>query len=79
MGNWTCHKGYTEADGDTLLFTDGDTIHSADSLKKTVCALMREEAGLLTLMPKVCVRSFWEALILLVLALLIIVYTKHGA
>ncbi|MDF2954743.1 MAG: Glycosyltransferase [Candidatus Alkanophagales archaeon MCA70_species_2] len=74
--NWACYKGYTVADGDLLLFTDGDTIHSTDSLRRAVCVLMREGAGLLTLMPKARVRSFWEALILPLLAFLIIVYTK---
>src|SRR5437867_9440730 len=34
--NWACHLGYQLAAGDLLLFTDGDSIHSQDSLAKTV-------------------------------------------
>ncbi|HZD12672.1 MAG TPA: glycosyltransferase family 2 protein, partial [Candidatus Binatus sp.] len=30
--NWACHLGYKEAKGELFLFTDGDSVHSHDSL-----------------------------------------------
>ena len=61
--NWACHLGYQLAAGDLLLFTDGDSIHSQDSLAKTVNYLEVTKADLVTLAPAAILRTFWEKLL----------------
>ncbi len=58
--NWACHLGYKRARGELLLFTDGDSIHSTDSLTRAVNYLETTKADLLTLAPGTILRSFWE-------------------
>ena len=61
--NWACHIGYKQAKGDLLMFTDGDSIHSKDSLAKTVNYLEVTKADMVTLAPAAILRSFWEKLL----------------
>jgi chlorobactene glucosyltransferase len=61
--NWACHLGYKQATGDLLLFTDGDSVHSRDSLTKTVNFLQDTKADLVTLAPAAILRTFWEKLL----------------
>ncbi len=61
--NWACHTGYQQAEGDLLLFTDGDSIHSRDSLAKTLNYLEVTKADLVTLAPAAILRTFWEKLL----------------
>ena len=61
--NWACHLGYKQAKGDLLMFTDGDSIHSLDSLAKTVNYLETTKADLVTLAPAAILRTFWERLL----------------
>ena len=57
---WACWQGYRAATGDVLLFTDADTSHEADLLGRTVTALEREGADLLTVLPEQTLGTFWE-------------------
>jgi chlorobactene glucosyltransferase len=61
--NWACHLGYKQATGDLLLFTDGDSVHSRDSLTRTVNFLQDTKADLVTLAPAAILRTFWEKLL----------------
>jgi len=61
--NWACHLGYKQAKGDLLMFTDGDSIHSHDSLARTVNYLAVTKADLVTLAPAAILRTFWEKLL----------------
>jgi chlorobactene glucosyltransferase len=61
--NWACHLGYKQAKGDLFLFTDGDSVHSRDSLTKTVNFLEETKADLVTLAPAAILRTFWEKLL----------------
>jgi chlorobactene glucosyltransferase len=61
--NWACYRGYDEAKGDLLLFTDGDSVHSHDSLTMTVNFLRASKADLVTLAPAAILRTFWEKLL----------------
>jgi chlorobactene glucosyltransferase len=61
--NWACHLGYKQATGDLLLFTDGDSVHSRDSLTRTVNFLHDTKADLVTLAPAAILRTFWEKLL----------------
>jgi chlorobactene glucosyltransferase len=58
--NWACHLGYKKSKGELLLFTDGDSIHSTDSLTRAVNYLEVEKADLVTLAPGTILRTFWE-------------------
>jgi len=58
--NWACHLGYRKSKGELLLFTDGDSVHSTDSLTRAVNYLETEKADLVTLAPGTILRSFWE-------------------
>jgi len=61
--NWACHTGYRKASGELLMFTDGDSVHSTDSLTKTVNFLVDSNADLVTLAPSAILRTFWEKLL----------------
>lgn len=58
--NWACHLGYKKAKGELLLFTDGDSIHSTDSLSRAVTFLRSQKADMVTLAPGTILRTFWE-------------------
>jgi chlorobactene glucosyltransferase len=61
--NWACHLGYKQATGDLLLFTDGDSVHSRDSLTKTASFLEKTKVDLVTLAPATILHTFWEKLL----------------
>jgi chlorobactene glucosyltransferase len=61
--NWACHLGYKKSRGELLLFTDGDSVHTTDSLARSVNYLQAENADLVTLAPGTILRSFWERLL----------------
>ena len=61
--NWACHLGYKQATGDLLMFTDGDSVHSRDSLTRTVSFIEETKADLVTLAPAAILRTFWEKLL----------------
>jgi len=61
--NWACHLGYKKSRGELLLFTDGDSVHSTDSLARSVSYIRVENADLVTLAPGTILRSFWERLL----------------
>ena len=50
---WACWQGVAHADGDWLLFTDADVLHSPDSLGRTLAMAMRLGRGGLTLFPTI--------------------------
>ncbi len=58
--NWACQQGYEKSHGELLLFTDGDSIHSRDSLMRTVAYLQSTGADILTIAPGTILKSFWE-------------------
>lgn len=61
--NWACNLGYKHATGDLVMFTDGDSVHSSDSLTKTVSFLEETKADLVTLAPAAILHTFWEKLL----------------
>ncbi|MBD3189696.1 MAG: glycosyltransferase [Candidatus Heimdallarchaeota archaeon] len=60
---WGCHLGAEVADGEILLFTDADTFHQPDSLRKTVSLLVQKKAGLLTMLPYQKIEKWWESIV----------------
>lgn len=57
---WACVQGAREAKGDLLLFTDADTRHAPDLLRKAVTTMESQEADVLTLLGQQVMDSFWE-------------------
>ena len=72
--NWACHLGYEKSDGAFLLFTDGDSIHSRDSLTRTVQEIQSTKADMLSLAPRPILMSFWEKLMQPPIFLLIMLF-----
>ncbi len=58
--NWACYTGYKNSKGELLLFTDGDTVLAAESLKSSVQYLLENELDMFTLIPRVITEGFWE-------------------
>ncbi len=61
--NHSCYLGYQASKGDYLLFTDADTHHESESLKKTIGLLMNSEAILLSMLPFQKAEKWYEYLI----------------
>ena len=60
--NFACHTLSRYANGDWLLFTDADTVHSRDSISSSVEAIIEEKAELLSLMPDLVMKTVSEKL-----------------
>jgi len=54
--SWACHQGYLRSTGDVLLFTDGDVVHSKQSLGIVLANLESEKADFLSGWPKIRTR-----------------------
>jgi chlorobactene glucosyltransferase len=61
--SWACSQLGRQAKGELLLFTDADTKHQPDALRRSVGALQRSRADMLSLTPRQELGSFWEALV----------------
>ena len=61
---WACQQGYRAARGELLLFTDADTRHEPELLARSVGALEREGADLVTVSPFQRCVTFWERVIM---------------
>src|SRR5713226_7233807 len=72
--NWACHLGYQKALGQLLLFTDGDSVHSHDSLTRTVGCLESMKADMFTLAPRPILKTFWEKVLQPPIFLLIMLF-----
>ena len=61
--SWACFQLGKQAKGELLLFTDADTMHRPDSLRRSVAALQKSKADMLSLTPFQELGSFWEKLV----------------
>lgn len=62
--SWACWQGYQAARGDLLVFTDADTRHEPGLLGRSIGALRRNGAGLVSVIPRQVIISFWERVVL---------------
>jgi chlorobactene glucosyltransferase len=62
--NYACHQLAEAARGDLLLFVDADMLHTPHAIRRTVGELQLRDAGLLSLIPHLQTRSFWEKAVL---------------
>lgn len=60
--NFACYQLSRYAQGDLLLFTDADTVHSVGALSKAVTALAYEKADFLSVFPRQQTVTFAERL-----------------
>ncbi|MDL1894431.1 glycosyltransferase [Sphingobacteriales bacterium CHB3] len=61
---FACHQLAQQAQGELLLFTDADTEHSRFSISAAVAAMERSQADLLTVIPFLKLKTFWEKTIM---------------
>jgi chlorobactene glucosyltransferase len=61
---YACAQLAQVACGDWLLFVDADTVHAPDCVSTALRAALEQRADLLTMMPRLLVQSFGEALLL---------------
>lgn len=61
--HWACQQLSQTACGELLLFTDADTQHKPQALRRAVAAMLQEKADLLTAIPREEVVSWGEKLI----------------
>lgn len=59
---WACHQGAAAATGDILIFTDADTVHEKDSVKKALTYLKIQNLDMLSATPKHVGITVWEAM-----------------
>lgn len=69
--NWALHNAGRVANGDLLLMTDADIRHHPLSLRRAVEALQARRVDLLSLLPQVICRSFWERVMMPIFGMLV--------
>jgi chlorobactene glucosyltransferase len=72
--SWACDQLGRQAKGELLLFTDADTMHEPDALRRTVAALKASKADMLSLMPRQELSSFWEKLVVPLIHVILMCY-----
>lgn len=69
--NWACHQLSEVASGEILIFTDADTHHARDAVRKTVATMHTFSAGLLSIFPQQITKTLAEKLVVPVVNLLL--------
>jgi chlorobactene glucosyltransferase len=67
--HWACHQLYRASDGDLLMFTDADTVHTPDTLRCAAAALQDQNADMLSIIPRHRLVSWAEKLAMPIFAL----------
>jgi chlorobactene glucosyltransferase len=60
---WACAQGARAATGDLLLFTDADTVHAPELLRRAVAGMVEDDADAITLLGRQTMETFWERLV----------------
>jgi len=71
---WACQQLGEIAEGELLLFTDADTRHEPDALRRAVEALRQSGADMLTLTPYQEMQGFWEKLVIPLVYFILLCY-----
>jgi chlorobactene glucosyltransferase len=72
--SWACSQLGRQATGELLLFTDADTMHEPDALRRAVGAMQESGADMLSLMPHQELGSFWEKLVVPLVHVILMCY-----
>lgn len=75
--NWACHQLSRAADGEYLLFTDADTVHSPDCVGALVAAARERGAVLVSAWPKQITVTLGEKLVVSLLPLVGTLFYPH--
>lgn len=62
--HWACHQLYLASNGDCLIFTDSDTVHSPRTLTNVAAAMEAEKADMISIIPRHNLGSISEKLIM---------------
>lgn len=62
--NYACYQLAEAAQGEWLLFTDADTVHSPHSISSSLRAAVADGIDFLSLIPRIVCVSFWEKVLL---------------
>jgi chlorobactene glucosyltransferase len=57
---WALHQGSLRARGELLLFIDADIIYEPDALAAAIAAFQRGRVDMLTFLPDIRMKGFWE-------------------
>ena len=71
---WACFQLERQAKGELLLFTDADTMHEPDALRRSVEALIESGTDMLSIMPNQELGSFWEKLVVPLIHVILMCY-----
>ena len=71
---WACFQLERQAKGELLLFTDADTMHEPDALRRSVGALIESGTDMLSIMPNQELGSFWEKLVVPLIHVILMCY-----
>ncbi len=71
---WALQQGAQRALGSLLLFADADVHYEPEALPAAVAHLLRSEAALITLFPRLEMKGFWERALMTHLGLTLFVY-----
>ena len=67
--HWACQQLYLESDGQIIMFTDADTVHSPDTLRCATSAMLEENADMISIIPRHRLVTWAEKLIMPMFAL----------
>ena len=56
--SWGCYRGYLQAEGEILLFTDADTYHNKSTLRLAIPYFTEHKLDALSLLPKMLAPNF---------------------
>lgn len=61
---FACSQLFENSAGEYIIFTDADTVHKADSLRKSAAIALNRSADMLTLFPEMIMKTFSEKLLM---------------
>ncbi len=61
---WALHQGSLRATGELLLFIDADILYAPDAIAAAVAELEERGVPMITLLPRVEMRGFWEHVVM---------------
>jgi len=75
---WACQQLSKEARGEWLLFADADTRHRPNSISAAVAAACGQGLDLVSLIPDMALKSFWERVIMSVVPFIFVGCAPHS-
>lgn len=61
---YACTQLYEASKGEFILFTDADTTHKPESLRRSITIAMKRDADMLTIFPEMTMKSFAEKIMM---------------